>query len=118
MTEYFQYGPEAVEYLCRRDAALGRAIHTIGPLKRAVVPDLFEALVNSIVGQQISTKAQATIWGRMKTELGAVTPQAVNGLSRNELQAFGITYKKADNIKSAACKVLTGELDLCSGPTY
>lgn len=36
----------------------------VGPIEREVIPDLFAALVNSIIGQQISTKAHKTIWKR------------------------------------------------------
>lgn len=112
MTEYFQYGEDAVRHLSERDAAMGRAIREIGPLHRAIVPDLFEALVNSIVGQQIATKAQETIWRRMVTALGRITPECICALGREELQAFGITFKKADYIKSAAEKIGSGALQL------
>ena len=114
MTAYFTYGEDAVRHLSERDEAMGRAIREIGPLRRSVVPDLFEALVHSIVGQQIATKAQETIWRRMTTALGTITPQCICALSREEVQAFGITFKKADNIKSAAQKITSGELDLAA----
>lgn len=114
MTAYFTYGEDAVRHLSERDEAMGRAIREIGPLRRSVVPDLFEALVHSIVGQQIATKAQETIWRRMTTALGTITPECVCALSREEVQAFGITFKKADNIKSAAQKITSGELDLAA----
>ena len=37
--------------------------------RTVIIPDLFTALVKSIVGQQISAKAQRTIWERIKNEL-------------------------------------------------
>ncbi len=109
---YFEYGDEEVAYLKARDARLAAAIDAIGPVRREVHPDLFAALVNSIVGQQISTKAQATVWRRFVDELGEVTPEAVARRSDEELQRLGISFRKASYIKGAAERVLTGELDL------
>ena len=63
---YFQYGSRETEYLKSRDKALGEVIDRIGPVFRETDPDLFSSVVHHIVGQQISTKAQPTIWARMK----------------------------------------------------
>ena len=58
---YFPYGSTEIEYLKRRDKVLGAVIDRVGRVERAVDPDLFSSVVHHIVGQQISTKAQATI---------------------------------------------------------
>ena len=58
---YFEYGEAEVAYLAARDPRLGEAMAVIGRIEREVHPDLFAALVNCIVGQQIATKAQTTI---------------------------------------------------------
>lgn len=109
---YFVYGDDATDYLKTRDAKLGAAIEAIGHIEREVHPDLFAALVNSIVGQQIATKAQKTIWRRMIKAYGQITPEAIAAASIDELQAFGMTFRKAGYIRSAAEKVLDGTLDL------
>lgn len=109
---YFVYGDDATDYLKARDAKLGAAIEAIGHIEREVHPDLFAALVNSIVGQQIATKAQKTIWRRMTEAYGQITPEAIAAASIDELQAFGMTFRKAGYIRSAAEKVLDGTLDL------
>ena len=67
--EYFKYGEQEIGYLKSRDPVLGQAIDRIGFIKREVHTELFAALVNSIVGQQISTKAQETVWRRIKDGL-------------------------------------------------
>ena len=59
---FLEYGPEETAYLAKQDKRLGEAIEKIGPIQREVIPDIFQALVNSIIGQQISTKAQKTIY--------------------------------------------------------
>ncbi len=110
--EIFQYGRRETDYLSRRDKRLGAVIDRIGHVEREVIGDLFAALVNSIVGQQISTKAHRTIWLKMTETMGAVTPEAVDRMGTEALQRFGISFRKAGYICSAARKVLSGELDI------
>lgn len=112
MAEYFQYGETELAYLKARDSRLAEIIDKVGTVKRRIVPDLFAALVHSIVGQQISSKAQATIWARMQTALGDISPETVNRLAPDELQRFGIPFRKAEYIKRAAEKVRRGEFDI------
>lgn len=109
---YFEYGDEEASYLAARDPRMAEVIREVGHIRREVHPDLFAALVNCIVGQQISTKAQATIWSRIVDVFGDVTPEAVAARSDDDLQSFGISFRKAAYIKGAAERVLSGELDL------
>ena len=114
MPNYFQYGAKEIEHLKRADKKLASVIDKVGIIQRPVIPDIFEALVHSIVGQQISTKAHQTVWERMQKELGKITPVVIDSLSQEKLQKFGITFKKAGYIKSVAHKILTGEFDIQS----
>ena len=54
-TSYFEYGEKEKHWLRSRDPALSAAMDEIGHIHREVQPDLFKALINAIVGQQIST---------------------------------------------------------------
>ena len=85
---YFVYGEAELAYLRARDAKLGAAIDRIGMIKRAVQPDLFQALVKAIVGQQISGKAQAAIWGRMQERFYPITPENLGRAALEELQGW------------------------------
>lgn len=109
---YFTYGERELAHLRSRDARLADAIDRIGPVRRTVDPDLFSSVVHHIIGQQISTKAQATIWARMRERLGEVTPETVRGAGRDALQELGMTYRKADYLVDVAERVATGALDL------
>ena len=111
-TPYFVYGEQEVERLGSRDPILGAAMEQIGLIRRPVIPDLFMALVNSIVGQQISTKAQATIWNRMKERFTPLTPEAIHAASAEEVQSCGVSMRKAFYIKDIAGEVVSGDLDL------
>lgn len=109
---FFEYGEKEIEHLKKADKRLADIIDKIGMIERPVIPDLFTALVNSIIGQQISTKAHQTIWIRIQKEFGEITPIAVDSFPLEKLQQFGITFKKAGYIKSTARKVLNGEFDI------
>lgn len=109
---YFVYGEREVERLASRDPILGAAMEEIGLIRRPVIPDLFMALVNSVVGQQISTKAQVTIWNRMKERFTPLTPEIIGAASVEEVQSCGVSMRKVFYIKEIAGEVLSGGLDL------
>jgi len=110
--DYFAYGEAEIAYLKSKDPLLGAAIDTIGMIERAVTPDLFSALLNAIVGQQISTKAQATIWGRVKEKFTPLTPETIAAATEEELQGCGLSFRKVSYMKNIAADILAGRLDL------
>lgn len=112
MPQYFQYGSLEMEHLKRADKKLAPIIEQIGIIKRPIMPDLFTALVHSIVSQQISNKARNTIWKRIEDKLEEITPYSVQRLPLEELQQCGISFRKAEYIKSAAETIASGGLDL------
>lgn len=109
---YFEYGAKEMEYLKEKDKKLGEVIDKIGFIERETDSDLFSSVVHHIVGQQISTKAQATIWQRMQDALGTVDADTVINCGRDELQSFGMTFRKAEYITDFARSVKTGAFDL------
>ena len=80
-------------------------IDRIGHVERKVDTDLFSAVVHHIVGQQISTKAQETIWKRMLSALGEVNAETVLAAGVSKLQSLGMTFRKAGYITDFAEKV-------------
>lgn len=111
---YFTYGEKEIEYLKRKDKKLGRVIDYIGYINREVDPDLFSSIVHNIIGQQISTKAQNTIWNRMKEELVEINADTILNTDVSKIQQFGITFRKTDYIMDFARKIKSGEFDLNS----
>lgn len=109
---YFSYGQTEIDYLTSRDARLGWAIEQIGLVQREVHDDLFTAVVNCIVGQQISTAAHITIWNRFLDTFGTIDPPTICALNSEALQSLGISFRKADYILDFAQKVCSGQLDL------
>lgn len=109
---YFAYGSTETEYLKKRDRKLGAVIDAVGHISRAVDTDLFSAVIHHIIGQQISTKAQQTLWARMNEGLGNVTADTLLAAGRDRIQTFGTTFRKADYILDFAEKVHTGAFDI------
>ena len=104
--------PQELEYLSRRDPLLGDAIRRIGLPQRQLVPGLFPGLVFSVINQQISMKAAETIWKRFGSRFGEITPQNLAAATPQEIQALGITMRKAQNLHDIAGRIVRGELDL------
>lgn len=109
---YFAYGEQALSYLRKKDKRLCEVIDRIGHIDRTVDPDLFSSVLHHIIGQQISTKAQATIWQRVQDALGTVNSEAILAAGVPSLQALGMTFRKAAYITDFAERVHTGAFDL------
>ena len=111
---YFAYGETEVSYLRRKDKRLCAVIDQTGHIDRAVDTDLFSSVIHHIIGQQISTKAQATIWQRMQDALVKVNAETILAAGIPKLQALGMTFRKAEYITDFAEKVHTGAFDLAA----
>ena len=109
---YFEYGENEITYLRNKDKKLSEVIDQIGMIEREVDTDLFSAVVHHIIGQQISTKAQAIIWQRMKETLGEVNAETILSADISKLQSLGMTFRKAEYITDFARKVHEGVFDL------
>lgn len=74
----------------------------------------YGALVRSIVGQQLSTKAAATIYGRLIDLFGGRTPTPAELLAADPeaVRAAGLSRPKVAYLRSLAEHVESGELEL------
>ncbi|MDF2804752.1 MAG: DNA-3-methyladenine glycosylase [Anaerocolumna sp.] len=109
---YFEYGDIEIEFLKHKDKKMAEVIEKIGHIHRTVDEDLFSSVIHHIIGQQISTAAQTTIWRRMKENLIDITPNNICSQDISTLQKYGMTYKKAEYIKDFAIKINISEFDL------
>ena len=109
---YFAYGEKEISYLKSKDEKLAEVIDQIGMIERETDTDLFSSVIHHIIGQQISTKAQATIWQRMQEDLGEVKAETILSADISKLQSYGITFRKAEYITDFAKKVHNGICDL------
>jgi len=100
----------AVVLLAERDEALGRVIDRVGPCTlalRAGTP--FQALLRSIVYQQLAGAAATTIHGRVQALFdGPPTPHALLDLSDEALRGAGLSRNKTKAANDLAAKALVG----------
>lgn len=76
--------------------------------------DAYGALLRSIVGQQLSTKAARTIYLRVLDLFGGTTPSPEQLLAAREedLRGAGLSGRKTEYVRDLASHVLGGELEL------
>lgn len=110
----FKYGKKEIDYLKSRDKKLGEVIDQIGRIRWEVEPDLFAAVVQNIVAQQISGSAAASILERLWEKLGGVTPETVAQTDVETFRQCGVSQRKAEYIKEFADKIMTGAFDLAA----
>jgi DNA-3-methyladenine glycosylase II len=73
----------------------------------------YETLLRTIVGQQVSVAAAASIWVKLAAALGDLTsPEIVAAATDDELRAAGLSRQKASYARSLADEVTSGRLDL------
>lgn len=104
----------ASAHLCSVDARLREVIERTGPLQPRTKPDLWRALVEAIVGQQLSVRAAATIAGRV-ADLGHAGsfPSADQLRTHPEeaLRGCGLSRPKARYIRDLAERWSDGTLE-------
>ena len=86
--------------------------------RRGSRPDAYEALARAIVGQQLSTKAAASIWGKLLEAFGGRAPAPADVLDADEetLRGAGLSKAKVGFLRDLAVRVDGGELDLARLP--
>lgn len=108
---FFQYGAREINYLKGKDKKLAAAIEQIGIIQRQSIPDPFTALISSIVSQQISKKAAETVSNRLELLLGNVNPRSIAQAKLADIQACGMSTRKAGYIQGIAEAAISGLVD-------
>ena len=101
------------------DPVMAKLVADFGPLdeeerRRGRPADAYGALLRAIVGQQLSTKAARTIYGRLTELFGghAPTPRQLLETDPDELRTVGLSRAKAAYLRDLAEHVERGELEL------
>jgi DNA-3-methyladenine glycosylase II len=102
--------------LMRRDPVLAPIIRKYGTcgIKTGRESDIFCGLVEAIVSQQLSTRAAATIYGRLRALLpdgGTPTPEALLTLSDDALRGVGLSRQKLGYVRDVSRKMLDGSIN-------
>jgi DNA-3-methyladenine glycosylase II len=103
----------AIKHLRRVDPHLKAIIDRVGPCRLERHPDRFAALVRSIVGQQISTKAARSIYLKLTAIAGdPPRPKSLIELGEAELRPVGLSSAKSRYVLNLADAVVSRELPL------
>lgn len=114
MKPCFAFDPvEAVAHLRGADPVMAALIQRVGPFALEFKPtaSLFEALLRSIVYQQLHGKAAASIHARVLAVLdrrGGPTPEALTRIGDAELRTAGLSRNKLLAVRDLAAKCLAG----------
>ena len=94
-------------------------VRRVGPLglekrRRGRPDDAYGALVRTIVGQQLSTKAARSIYARLTAlfDGDAPTPSELISTDEELLRAAGLSRPKIRYLRDLANRILSGDLDL------
>ena len=109
--DHFKYTKDEVEYLKGQDPILGVEIDKIGMIEREIDPDIFSALISSVISQQISTKAALTVKDRLIELIGPITPQNLDQTELESIQKCGMSLRKAGYIKGITDAAISQTVD-------
>ena len=110
----------AVEHLRASDEAMARLIDAVGPFRMRLkrTPNIFVALAEAIVYQQLTGKAAATIYARVcalfpRAHEGP-NPEKILRVSEEKLRSAGLSGSKLLSLKDLARRSVDGEIPTLS----
>jgi len=106
-----------IDQLCAIEPALAAVIARLGYPATRVRPVGYETLLRTIVGQQVSVAAAASVWNRLETLVGSgCPPEALLAQAEEALRACGLSRQKQGYARSLAELVVSGAIDLHALP--
>jgi DNA-3-methyladenine glycosylase II len=101
----------AMLHLRKADPVMAKIIKRVGPCQFTVREPTFETLARSITFQQLSGKAAATIFGRVRKAAGPrFTARAFLKLAPEQLRACGLSRQKIASLQDLAERVVRREI--------
>lgn len=108
---------EDLDAVAAREPRLAEELARIGYPEPRLRPRGYKTLLRTIVGQQVSVAAAASMWGKLEAELGEdFTPACLLKRDFDALRACGLSRQKQGYARSLCELVEAGELDFESLP--
>jgi len=103
---------KAAEHLVQHDPVLAPIITEVGPCTIRPHKDYYRELVDSIISQQLSVKAAASIFNRFIGLFGEEfpAPEQILAKSVEELRTVGLSRAKATYIRDLAQHIIDGKI--------
>jgi DNA-3-methyladenine glycosylase II len=103
----------ALDALAIREPAIAASLTRIGYPEPRIREPGYETLLRTIVGQQVSVAAAASIWRKLEAAVGKdIAPDALLNAPDESLRAAGLSRQKASYARSLAEEVSAGRLNL------
>ena len=106
------YWKQATRELSERDAVIKKLIHKSHGLTLRSRGDAFNTLARSIVGQQISVKAAASVWLKLTTAVPAMRPEIIQRHDAEALRGCGLSRNKVVYLQDLALHFVERKLDV------
>jgi len=97
-----EYWQESIDYLRNIDEILGELINKYSQSTLTKRGEALETLMRSIVGQQISVKAAASVWKKIVDLLNEIKPDNVLLVGFENLKSCGLSKQKSQYILNIA----------------
>lgn len=108
---------ESLDAIAAREPLMAAAVARVGYPEPRIREPGYETLLRTIVGQQVSVAAAASIWAKLAAGIGDLTqPDIVAAAPDDALRAAGLSRQKASYAKSLAEEVSSGRLELNALP--
>ena len=104
---------EGIDAVAAREPAIAAALDRTGYPEPRIRATGYRTLLRTIVGQQVSVAAAASMWRKLEARLGEDMPaEALLAAEFDELRACGLSRQKQGYARSLCELVVGGELDL------
>ncbi|MBV1917090.1 MAG: DNA-3-methyladenine glycosylase 2 family protein [Sphingomonadaceae bacterium] len=108
---------QGLDAIAARDKHMAQALESAGYPQPRIRQTGYATLLRTIVGQQVSVAAAASVWNKLESLLGQDLPaQALIGASFDDLRGCGLSRQKQGYARSLCELVVSGALNLESLP--
>lgn len=108
---------QGLDHIAAITPAMGDAIRRVGYPEPRIRPTGYRTMLRTIVGQQVSVSAAASVWGRLEALLGEdLPPHDLLAADFDALRACGLSRQKQGYARSLCELVVSGQLDLDALP--
>jgi DNA-3-methyladenine glycosylase II len=109
---------EGLDAIAEREPGMARALEIAGYPEPRIRPTGYATLLRTIVGQQVSVAAAASVWTKLETLLGeTIPPEDLLAAEFDALRACGLSRQKQGYARSLCELVVAGTLDLEALPS-
>jgi len=108
---------ESLDEVGRREPAMARSLERAGYPEPRIRQTGYGTLMRTIVGQQVSVAAAASMWNKFEAHIGPdLAVDKVLASDFDQLRACGLSRQKQGYMRSLCELVVSGELDFDSLP--